>query len=129
LLLGSTSREEHLASYRRVDICLDSFPQGGGVSTWESLHMGVPVVAKLGNAMASRVGGAILSAIGMADWVAADNDQYVEIALRSAPDRLKAIRHELPGLIDRRCSPAAYTRAVEQAYRAMWEKRCGELQN
>jgi predicted O-linked N-acetylglucosamine transferase (SPINDLY family) len=39
-LMGSTSREEHLATYRRVDICLDPFPYGGGVSTWESLHMG-----------------------------------------------------------------------------------------
>jgi predicted O-linked N-acetylglucosamine transferase (SPINDLY family) len=123
-LLGSTSREEHLATYRHVDICLDPFPQGGGVSTWETLHMGVPVVAKLGNGMANRVGGAILSAIGMTDWIAADDDQYVEIALRSSPELLRTIRHELPDLIDRRCSPAAYTRAVEEAYRMMWEKYC-----
>lgn len=128
-LMGSSTREEHLATYRLVDICLDPFPHGGGVSTWETLHMGVPVVTKLGHGITSRVGGAILSAIGLADWVAADDGQYVEIALRSTPDRLGAIRHELPGLIDRRCSPAAYTRAVEQAYRTMWEKRCSELQS
>jgi predicted O-linked N-acetylglucosamine transferase (SPINDLY family) len=53
-LMGSTSREEHLAAYRQVDICLDPFPHGGGISTWESLHMGVPVVAKLGNGATSR---------------------------------------------------------------------------
>ena len=35
-LIGSTSREEHLAAYRRIDICLDPFPHGGGVSTWIS---------------------------------------------------------------------------------------------
>jgi predicted O-linked N-acetylglucosamine transferase (SPINDLY family) len=128
-LLGSTPRAEHLAAYRQVDICLDPFPQGGGVSTWEALHMGVPVVTKLGNAVASRLGGAILSAIGMTDWVAADDDQYVEIALRSTADRLRTIRHALPDLIDRRCSPAAYTGAVEEAYRTMWEKRCGAPQS
>jgi predicted O-linked N-acetylglucosamine transferase (SPINDLY family) len=127
-LMGSTSREEHLATYRRVDICLDPFPQNGGVSSWEALYMGVPYVAKLGNGMASRVGGAILSAIGLADWVAADDDQYLDIALRSTADRLRTIRHELPNLIDRHCSPAAYTRAVEQAYRTMWKKHCGESQ-
>jgi predicted O-linked N-acetylglucosamine transferase (SPINDLY family) len=127
-LLGSTSREEHLAAYAGVDICLDPFPQGGGVSTWEALHMGVPVVTKLGNAVASRLGGAILSAIGMTDWVAADDDEYVEIALRSTADRLRTIRHALPDLIDRRCSPGAYTAAVEEAYRTMWEKRCGAPQ-
>jgi predicted O-linked N-acetylglucosamine transferase (SPINDLY family) len=128
-LLGATSREEHLAAYAGVDICLDPFPQGGGVSTWEALHMGVPVVTKLGNAVASRLGGAILSAIGMTDWVAADDDQYVEIALRSTADRLRTIRHALPDLIDRHCSPAAYTGAVEEAYRTMWEKRCDALQS
>jgi hypothetical protein len=53
----------------------------------------------------------------------------VDVALRSTPDRLRKIRHELPDLIDRRCSPAAYTRAVEAAYRTMWEKCCGEDQD
>jgi predicted O-linked N-acetylglucosamine transferase (SPINDLY family) len=125
-LMGSTSREEHLATYRQVDICLDPFPHGGGVSTWESLHMGVPVVAKLGNGATSRVGGAILSATGMTDWVATNDDQYVEIALRSSPVHLKTIRHELPNLIGQRCNPVTYTRAVEEAYRTMWEKHCGE---
>jgi predicted O-linked N-acetylglucosamine transferase (SPINDLY family) len=128
-LMGSTSREEHLATYRRVDVCLDPFPQGGGVSTWESLYMGVPVVAKLGNGMASRVAGAIMSAIEMTDWVAADEDQYVEVTLRSSQDSLRTIRHALPDLIDRRCSPAAYTRTVEAAYQTMWEKCCGAPQS
>jgi predicted O-linked N-acetylglucosamine transferase (SPINDLY family) len=121
-LMGSTSREEHLATYRKVDICLDPFPNGGGVSTWEALHMGVPVVAKLGNGMANRVAGAILSAIGMPDWVAADDDRYMEIALRPTPDHLRKIRHDLPDLIDRRCGPATYSRAVEEAYETMWKK-------
>jgi predicted O-linked N-acetylglucosamine transferase (SPINDLY family) len=120
-LLGSTSREDHLAAYRQVDICLDPVPHGGGVSVWEPLHMGVPIVTRLGNGIASRAGGAILSAIGLSDWIATDDDRYVAIALRSTPDRLRAIRHDLPGLIDRCCSPGAYTRAVEAAYRGMWQ--------
>ena len=88
--------------------------------------MGVPVVAKLGNGVTKRMAGAILSAVEMSDWVATDDDQYVDVALRSTADRLRKIRHELPDLIDRRCSPAAYTRAVEAAYRAIWEKCCSE---
>jgi len=59
------------------------------------LYVGVPVVAKLGNGMANRVAGAIMSAIRMVDWVAADNDQYMEITLRSTPDPLRTIRHDL----------------------------------
>jgi predicted O-linked N-acetylglucosamine transferase (SPINDLY family) len=123
-LIGSTSREDHLAAYRHVDICLDPFPQGGGVSTWEALHMGAPVVAKIGNAIPKRLGGAILSSIGMADWVATDDDQYVDIALRSTPDQLRTLRRELPDLINARCGPTAYTRAVEEGYQTMWKKYC-----
>jgi predicted O-linked N-acetylglucosamine transferase (SPINDLY family) len=127
-LMGSSSREEHLAAYRRVDICLDPFPHVGGVSTWEALHMGVPVVTRLGNTIAKRVGGAILSAVGLGNWIANDDAEYVDIALRSTPDRLKALRCAIPALIDERCGPAFYAKAVEGAYRVMWKKRCGELQ-
>jgi predicted O-linked N-acetylglucosamine transferase (SPINDLY family) len=128
-LLGSTSRDDHLAAFRHVDICLDPIPHGGGVSVWESLYMGVPIVTRLGRGIATRTGGAILTAVDMSDWVAADDDHYVDIALRSAPDRLAAIRHALPDLIARRCSPAAYTRAVEEAYRTMWSRRCVQQHN
>jgi predicted O-linked N-acetylglucosamine transferase (SPINDLY family) len=91
--------------------------------------MGVPIVTKLGNGLTSRLGGAILSAVGLSDWVAADDDGYVDIALRSAPDRLSRIRSELPSLIEQRCGPVAYTRAVEEAYRTMWQKYCGGIQS
>jgi predicted O-linked N-acetylglucosamine transferase (SPINDLY family) len=124
-LMGSTSREEHLAAYRHVDIGLDPIPHGGGVSTWEALHMGVPVVTKMGNSPPNRVRGAILSAIEMSDWIATDEDEYVDIALRATPERLRTIRNQLPDLIGARCSPASYARAVETAYQTMWGKYCG----
>jgi predicted O-linked N-acetylglucosamine transferase (SPINDLY family) len=122
---GATSREAHLAAHQQVDICLDPFPQGGGVTTWEALYMGVPVVAKLGERANARLAGAILSSVGLSDWVAAGDDEYVEIALRSIADSLRTIRRELPSRIERGCGPAEYTRAVEAAYRTMWERYCG----
>ena len=124
LLLGTTEREVHLAALGEIDICLDPFPHGGGVSTWEPLHMGVPVVTKLGEGVASRASGAILSAIGLTDWVAKSEGEYFEIARNSATARLEALRRDLPSLIDRRCGPHSYTRAVEDAYRDMWRRYC-----
>ena len=87
--------------------------------------MGVPVVTKLGNSLSTRIGGAILSAVGMTDWIARDDDEYVDLALRSGADRLRAIREKLPEMIAARCSPEAYTWAAEAAYRGMWERYCG----
>jgi predicted O-linked N-acetylglucosamine transferase (SPINDLY family) len=87
--------------------------------------MGVPVVTKLGNSLSTRIGGAILSAIDMTDWIARDDDEYVDIALRSAPAGSARSAKKLPDLIAARCGPAAYTRAAEAAYRTMWEWYCG----
>ena len=126
--IGLTPRADHLATLNRVDICLDPFPQNGGVSTWEALRMGVPVVAKLGNTLPSRLAGAILAAVGMSEWVADDEDGYVKIAVTWARqvERLAELRNWLPAAIAN--SPAgdvvAYTRAVESAYRSMWRDYC-----
>ncbi len=128
LFRGATSRRDHLAAFGEIDISLDPFPQNGGISTWESLQRGVPVVAMLGNSVSSRLGGAILSAVGLTEWVAEDGDGYCAIAAQFArsPERLTALRHELPQRLASSAAgnSAAYTRAVEQAYRTMWAAYC-----
>ena len=80
-LLGSSTREQHIAEFANIDISLDPFPQNGGVSTWESLQAGVPVVAKLGLSAASRAAAAIVTAVGLDDWVAEDDDGFFAIVL------------------------------------------------
>src|SRR6185437_12736384 len=74
ICMGSSERRDHLLAFENVDMSLDPFPQNGGISTWESLYMGVPVVAKLGRGASSRAAGAILTAVGLDDWVADDDD-------------------------------------------------------
>lgn len=127
-LLGATLRGEHLASFNRIDIALDPFPQNGGVSTLEALQMGVPVVAKLGNSLPSRAAGAILSALGLQDWVADSDEAYINIAASRAAriGDLDRLRRELPGQINAAAAgnPVSYARAVDDAYRAMWTRYC-----
>ncbi len=128
-LLGATLRSDHLASFNRVDICLDPFPQNGGVSTWEALQMGVPVVAKLGNSLPSRAAGSILTALGLPDWVADSHEAYIEIATSRGSEisELDRLRRELPDKIRAAAAsnPVSYGRAVDDAYRAMWRRYCG----
>jgi predicted O-linked N-acetylglucosamine transferase (SPINDLY family) len=130
-LLGGTPRRAHLEAFGQVDVSLDPFPQNGGVSTWESLQMGVPVVAKLGNAVASRLSASILSSMGLGEWIAETESDYIEIATRFAamPEHLRALRRDLPARIA--ASPAgdckAFTREVDRAYRTMWRRYCERM--
>jgi predicted O-linked N-acetylglucosamine transferase (SPINDLY family) len=126
--IGATERSAHLRAFETIDISLDPFPQNGGISTWESLYMGVPVIAKLGCGASSRAAGAILKAIGLDDWVADDDDGYVAIAQKYAamPAHLEKLRAELPERIA--ASPAGnvriYTQRVEAGYRQFWRDYC-----
>lgn len=126
--LGASPREEHLAEYAHIDISLDPFPQNGGAGTWESLHMGVPVIAKLGQTTSGRAAGGILKAIGLDDWVTEDDETYIAIAKRFAADPagLAAFRLELPARIAASAAGngATYARHVEAAYRQFWRDYC-----
>jgi predicted O-linked N-acetylglucosamine transferase (SPINDLY family) len=126
--LGTTSRDDHLAAFARVDISLDTFPQNGGISTWESLYKGVPVVAKLGIGASSRAGGSIVAAVGLSDWVAEDDEGYIEIARKFAtqPEHLAKLRVDLPAQIaaSRAGNVETYTRELEAGYRKFWRDHC-----
>jgi len=125
--LGFSSRERHLAAFSSVDIVLDSFPQNGGITTWEALWMGTPVVAMLGNKLASRISAAILHALDLGAWVGEGEEAYFAIATGMAGDldALERFRADIRGRIQasEAGNPERYTRAVEAAYRAMWRER------
>ncbi|HTC98392.1 MAG TPA: tetratricopeptide repeat protein [Bradyrhizobium sp.] len=128
ICMGSSARRDHLQAFENIDISLDPFPQNGGISTWDSLYMGVPVIAKLGNGASSRAAGAILKAVALDDWVGDDDDGYVAIAQKfaSMPSHLEKLRAELPARIAN--SPAGnvavYTQRVEAGYRQFWRDYC-----
>lgn len=127
-MLGRTPRSEHMGAFADVDLALDPFPYNGGVSTFEAIHMGVPVIALLGANAASRTGASILTAIGLADWVAADVDGYVELATARARDRA-ALADLRPRLREQLAQSAVgnhdlYAASVADAFRVMWKRWC-----
>jgi predicted O-linked N-acetylglucosamine transferase (SPINDLY family) len=128
ICMGSSGRRDHLLGFANIDISLDPFPQNGGISTWESLYMGVPVVAKLGNGVSSRAAGTILKAIGLADWVADNDEGYVAIARKfaSMPAHLGKLRADLSATIANTAAgnPEIYARSVEAGYRQFWTDYC-----
>jgi predicted O-linked N-acetylglucosamine transferase (SPINDLY family) len=132
-LRGGTPRLQHLAAFNNVDICLDPFPQNGGVSTWEALRMSVPVVAKLGNALPKRISAAVLSSVGLSDWVGESTEGYIDIAVAWAGciDDLARLRQELPERLAGSAAgnPESYADAVGQGYWKMWQAYCARQRN
>lgn len=125
--LGNTSQMGHMAALNEVDITLDPFPYAGGVSTLESLWMGVPVVTLNGAALVTRgTSAAILTCLGLTDWIADTPEQYLNCASQKSANigELVALRQTLRERL--RTSPIAvaevYVRAVEQVYRQIWRR-------
>jgi protein O-GlcNAc transferase len=117
---------DHLRNYNDIDISLDTFPYNGTTTTLESLWMGVPVVTLAGNAHAGRVGVSILTRIGLTGMIADSLERYCAIALFLANDaaRLDKLRLNLRAAVAASplCNGVDFTRSLEQAYTAMWEK-------
>jgi protein O-GlcNAc transferase len=81
ILESFSPRNEFLDRYNEVDISLDSFPYGGGVTTIESLSMGVPVVTWHGDRWMARASSSYLRVLGHDELVAKTLNDYVDIAV------------------------------------------------
>ena len=127
-LLGKSSWSDHMAAFNRIDLSLDPFPQGGGVTTLEGLMMGVPLVALRGTTLGARGSASFLSTLGLSDWIAETQAQYVEIAVHKAQNlsALAELRQQLrPRFTASVIGDArAYARAVEKEYRTLWREWC-----
>lgn len=130
-LVGETEAlDRHLARYAGIDIALDPFPFSGSTTTFEALWMGVPVITLAGEMMVGRWSMAMLKKIGLDEFIATNEDAYVEIAKRMAENLpyLAEVRKDLRERVTHSslCDDWARTRQLERVYRWMWCKGCAE---
>ena len=121
----------YLGIYKEIDVSLDTFPCTGGVTTCESLWMGVPVLSLGGVRPASRNSAAILARVGLGDFVVQSSEQYVVAAVKLAADfdHLSCIRARLRERMQKTiCDASRFTKALENAYRKMWRCWCSRQQ-
>ena len=116
---GPVGLTDMMAEYGDIDIALDPVPYNGGTTSLQAMWMGVPVVTQMGGHFVSRMGASFMTAAGLPEWVAKDDDDYVAIAKRMAADR-KALLNLKKGLRGRLVAASgwnivAHTRALEQA--------------
>ena len=113
--------------YREIDLTLDTFPFNGGLTTFESLWMGVPVVALAGQRFTGRQTEDILGVLGLDRWVAPDRAGFVALvaSLAADLDQLARARTELRARM--RASPLCdgprFARDLETLFLEMLARR------
>jgi predicted O-linked N-acetylglucosamine transferase (SPINDLY family) len=117
---------EHLARHRLADLFLDTVPCNAHTTASDALWAGLPVLTCPGTALAARVAGSLLQAIGLPELIAPDLAAYEATALALArdADRLAALKARLSG--NRTTTPlfdsGRLRRHLEQAYATMWTR-------
>ena len=73
-------------AYRSVDIALDPFAHNGGVTSFEALWMGAPLISLRDRPPLGRYGDCLLSALDLSDFCTDSTDAYVARAVAAASD-------------------------------------------
>ena len=113
---------------RNIDIGLDCFPHNSGTTLFEHLYMGNPFVTLASRPSVGCLGASILHGAGHAEWIASSEEEYIAKAVALASDlpALAQLRSSLRAQMEQ--SPLmdeeGFTKAVEQAYRQMWQQWC-----
>ena len=127
---GASPLEEYLEHYNYVDIGLDPFPYNGSTTTRDSFWMGVPVVAIKGDRLVSHTGESLLGALGLEEFIAGDEIEYVEKAVAMANNlpRLAEVRASLRQTLTAAplTNPILFTRGLEEAFRDIWKEWCSK---
>ncbi len=125
----SPTIDQHLETYNKLDLALDTFPYTGTTTTCESLMMGVPTLTLLGSSHSGRVSASILTTVGRADMIAESESDYIARAVahidrgKLSKDSRESLRAQ--SLSSQLCDQAPYTDKVQQAYRTLWTQWCG----
>jgi predicted O-linked N-acetylglucosamine transferase (SPINDLY family) len=130
-LEGPADHFEFLSTYARIDFALDPFPYSGGTTTTEALWQGVPVVTFDGDRWASRTSASLLKAAGLAEFVAADRQGYVDLCVQLAnspetPPRLATFRKTIRDALRKShvCDTASFAKSMEELYLQMAQESC-----
>ena len=120
-------REQYFEAYQQFDITLDPFPYNGGVTTGDSLWMGVPVLTVAGPSYVSRQGVMVNTTLGLNDFIA-DSPETLILLAKSWTQRrpeLAAVRDNLRQrlLVSPLADSPRYVRNLEAALRDVWEQR------
>lgn len=126
-----TTMQEYLTLHHQVDICLDTFPYGGGTTSCHSLWMGVPTLTLAGETIPSRVGATLMGQLNLDQFIATSIEDFVEKGAYwdQHLDELAALRTGMRSrfLASPLSQPERIAAHLEKLLRTMWKRWCQDL--
>ncbi|MBI2946241.1 MAG: tetratricopeptide repeat protein [Verrucomicrobia bacterium] len=120
-----TSQSGYLGYHYSIDLMLDPFPYNGGVTTWDALWMGVPVLTLAGDSYVSRQGISLLKNAGLNEFVVASGRELVEraVTMAGAGRLTERRRQEIRGRLQHSAlmDYASYGNELSQVLLKLWE--------
>lgn len=111
---GEMKTEDFMSLLSSVDVGLDPFPHSGGATTAHSLWMGVPVITMCGETEFQNISSAILSDLGLEDFICKSEEDYVYCAVNVDRNTLSRLRTELRNKFQK--SPIETVSNLEKLY-------------
>ena len=118
-------KNQHLARHRLADLGLDTRLYNGGVTTWDALSAGLPVITLRGNNIPSRAAASMLTSIGMEELITFNLEAYQALAIELAEkvEKLDNIRDKISKNVksSKLLNTELSVRNLEEAYQTVWK--------
>jgi protein O-GlcNAc transferase len=127
-----TGMYEYLKQHHEVDVCLDTFPYGGGTTTCHAATMGVPTLTLVGSTPSGRAGYSILSHLGIHEiFAAVDPKDFLSKGIWCAThlNEMAEIRNGMRArfLASAFSKPHLSAEGVAYGIRYAWKRWCASL--
>jgi len=117
-----SAHSQYRAKLALSDVFLDSHPYNCGSTTRDVLNAGVPLVTLSGKTMVSRMGGSILTALNLTQWIAQDIQSYEEkvVTISLEMGQMERIKNELRQRVGQtQLQPRRLARSIEKGLMEM----------
>ena len=109
IFAGRIDPREHLARLPLADLFLDNHPYNAGSTAHDVLSKGLPMLTLSGRTFVSRMGGSLLTALGLPELIAHSHEEYIEkaVEIASKPGRATQLREHLLSAQKKASTPTA----------------------
>ena len=117
--------DQHLGRQKHADLFVDTFNVNAHTTASDALWAGLPIVTKLGQGFAARVAGSLLNAVGLAELIAENENDYEALILELATNPVKLAKIKEKLAVNRLSQPLfdteQYTKHLEDGYQQAYQ--------